>query len=106
MLPNMDFGIKQVTLMPGESVLFYTDGVLDARTPTEEQFGGSDWSRYPLPLPHRPRAASKISWLPSIRILLTVCNMMMLHCWRYNEKHNLLPAAHVALRWCYFISNC
>lgn len=41
MLPNMEFGIKQVTLLPGESLLLYTDGVTDALSPHEEQFAES-----------------------------------------------------------------
>lgn len=38
MLPNMDFKIEEVRLDPGDSLLLYTDGITDARSPTEEQF--------------------------------------------------------------------
>jgi len=38
MLPNMDFNIEQITLLPGDSLLLYTDGITDALSPTQEQF--------------------------------------------------------------------
>ncbi|HJR80432.1 MAG TPA: SpoIIE family protein phosphatase [Anaerolineales bacterium] len=38
MLPNMEFGIEGITLKPGDSLLLYTDGVTDARSPAEEEF--------------------------------------------------------------------
>jgi sigma-B regulation protein RsbU (phosphoserine phosphatase) len=38
MLPNMNFKIEQVTLAPGDSLLLYTDGVMDALSPSQEQF--------------------------------------------------------------------
>jgi sigma-B regulation protein RsbU (phosphoserine phosphatase) len=38
MLPNMDFGIAEIRLDPGDSLLLYTDGITDALGPTQEQF--------------------------------------------------------------------
>jgi sigma-B regulation protein RsbU (phosphoserine phosphatase) len=38
MLPNMEFRIGQLKFAPGDSLLLYTDGVTDARSPTEGQF--------------------------------------------------------------------
>lgn len=38
MLPNMEFKIEAINLGPGDSLLLYTDGVTDARSPAEEQF--------------------------------------------------------------------
>ncbi len=38
MLPNMDFKIKEIRLAPGDSLLLFTDGITDARSPDEEQF--------------------------------------------------------------------
>jgi sigma-B regulation protein RsbU (phosphoserine phosphatase) len=39
MFPNMEFKIEQITLDPGDSLLLYTDGITDALSPDEEQFG-------------------------------------------------------------------
>jgi sigma-B regulation protein RsbU (phosphoserine phosphatase) len=38
MLPNMDFRIEEVRLDPGDTLFLYTDGLIDARSPAEEQF--------------------------------------------------------------------
>jgi len=38
MLPNMEFKIEKLTFAPGDALLLYTDGVMDALSPTEEQF--------------------------------------------------------------------
>lgn len=38
MLPDMEFKIKAVTLDRGDSLLLYTDGIIDARNPLEERF--------------------------------------------------------------------
>jgi sigma-B regulation protein RsbU (phosphoserine phosphatase) len=38
MMPGMEFRIGQHSLAPGHSLLLYTDGVMDALSPTEEQF--------------------------------------------------------------------
>ncbi|HSL45248.1 MAG TPA: SpoIIE family protein phosphatase [Anaerolineales bacterium] len=38
MLPDMEFRIGQTTLSPGDSLLLYTDGILDALSPAQEQF--------------------------------------------------------------------
>ncbi|MEP7000542.1 MAG: fused response regulator/phosphatase [bacterium] len=39
MMPDMTFGTAEVDLGHGESLLAYTDGVLDARSPAGEHFG-------------------------------------------------------------------
>ncbi|MEP6731759.1 MAG: PP2C family protein-serine/threonine phosphatase [bacterium] len=39
MMPDMLFRVADLVLAPGEQVLLYTDGVLDARAPSGEQFG-------------------------------------------------------------------
>ena len=39
MLPNMQFKIEEMSLTPGDSLLLFTDGATDARSPSEEQFG-------------------------------------------------------------------
>jgi serine phosphatase RsbU (regulator of sigma subunit) len=39
MMPDMAFGTAEIDLAHGESLLAYTDGVLDARSPTGELFG-------------------------------------------------------------------
>jgi sigma-B regulation protein RsbU (phosphoserine phosphatase) len=39
LFPDLDFGIEQVTIGPGELLLAFTDGVLDARSPAGESFG-------------------------------------------------------------------
>ena len=38
MLPDMDFGIQQITLEPGDLLMTFTDGVTDARNPDGEFF--------------------------------------------------------------------
>lgn len=38
MLPNMDFNLEQVTLIPGDALILYTDGVTDALNAKDEQF--------------------------------------------------------------------
>jgi sigma-B regulation protein RsbU (phosphoserine phosphatase) len=38
MLPDMEFKIEAITLVPGDSLLLYTDGITDALSPAEEQF--------------------------------------------------------------------
>ena len=38
MMPDMEFKIGQIRFRPGDSLLLYTDGVIDALSPTEEQF--------------------------------------------------------------------
>ncbi|MEP6620592.1 MAG: SpoIIE family protein phosphatase [bacterium] len=39
MMPDLAFRTAEITLAPGEQLLLYTDGVLDSRSPTGEQFG-------------------------------------------------------------------
>ena len=39
MLPNLKFNIERVTLSPGDALLLYTDGILDALNPAQEHFG-------------------------------------------------------------------
>jgi sigma-B regulation protein RsbU (phosphoserine phosphatase) len=38
MLPNMEFKIESITLNRGNSLLLYTDGIIDALSPGEKQF--------------------------------------------------------------------
>lgn len=38
MLPDMDFRVERTALGPGESLLLYTDGIIDALSPAQEQF--------------------------------------------------------------------
>jgi predicted ester cyclase len=38
-LPNMDYEEKETTLVPGDSVLFYSDGLIEAYSPSREMFG-------------------------------------------------------------------
>ena len=37
--PDMGFGQNAITLAPGESVIFYTDGVTEAMNAAQEEFG-------------------------------------------------------------------
>ncbi|RPI25470.1 MAG: hypothetical protein EHM70_20025, partial [Chloroflexota bacterium] len=39
LLPEMRYEQKEVTLEPGDSVLFYSDGLVEAHSPTHEMFG-------------------------------------------------------------------
>ena len=39
MLPGTDFSDVAVTLRPGDALVLYTDGVVEARNPAGEQFG-------------------------------------------------------------------
>jgi sigma-B regulation protein RsbU (phosphoserine phosphatase) len=39
LFPELDFAIEQVTIQPGELLLAFTDGVLDARSPAGVPFG-------------------------------------------------------------------
>jgi len=39
MLPDMKFKIEEVSLDPGDTLLLYTDGITDALSPAQEQFG-------------------------------------------------------------------
>lgn len=39
MLPDMEFKIEEMRLKPGDSLLLFTDGITDALSPSEEQFG-------------------------------------------------------------------
>ncbi len=39
LLPNMSYEQHEVTLRPGECVLFYSDGLVEAHSPTREMFG-------------------------------------------------------------------
>jgi serine phosphatase RsbU (regulator of sigma subunit) len=39
LMPGMSYEEKETTLVPGESVLFYTDGLVEAHNPQGEMFG-------------------------------------------------------------------
>jgi predicted ester cyclase len=39
LMPGMSYEENETTLVPGESVLFYTDGLIEAHDPTGEMFG-------------------------------------------------------------------
>jgi PAS domain S-box-containing protein len=39
LMPNMSYEEKEITLQPGESVLFYSDGLVEAHDPRREMFG-------------------------------------------------------------------
>jgi predicted ester cyclase len=39
LMPGMDYEEKETVLVPGESVLFYTDGLIEAHNPQGEMFG-------------------------------------------------------------------
>jgi len=39
LMPNMSYEQKEITLKPGESVLLYSDGLVEAHDPRREMFG-------------------------------------------------------------------
>ena len=39
LMPNMSYEQKEITLQPGESILLYSDGLLEAHSPQREMFG-------------------------------------------------------------------
>jgi serine phosphatase RsbU (regulator of sigma subunit) len=39
LMPQMSYEENETTLLPGESVLFYTDGLIEAHNPKGEMFG-------------------------------------------------------------------
>jgi serine phosphatase RsbU (regulator of sigma subunit) len=39
LLPGMSYEQKETTIAPGESVLFYSDGIVEAHNPLREMFG-------------------------------------------------------------------
>jgi serine phosphatase RsbU (regulator of sigma subunit) len=39
LMPQMSYEEKESVLVPGESVLFYTDGLIEAHNPKGEMFG-------------------------------------------------------------------
>jgi serine phosphatase RsbU (regulator of sigma subunit) len=39
LMPNMSYEQKEITLKPGESVLLYSDGLVEAHDPQREMFG-------------------------------------------------------------------
>jgi serine phosphatase RsbU (regulator of sigma subunit) len=39
LMPNMSYEQKEITLKPGESVLFYSDGLVEAHDPQRKMFG-------------------------------------------------------------------
>jgi serine phosphatase RsbU (regulator of sigma subunit)/anti-sigma regulatory factor (Ser/Thr protein kinase) len=39
LLPGMRYDEKEITLLPGETVIFYSDGIVEAHSPTYDMFG-------------------------------------------------------------------
>jgi serine phosphatase RsbU (regulator of sigma subunit) len=39
LMPNMSYEQKEITLQPGESILLYSDGLVEAHSPRREMFG-------------------------------------------------------------------
>jgi serine phosphatase RsbU (regulator of sigma subunit) len=39
LMPNMSYEQKEITLQPGENILLYSDGLLEAHSPQREMFG-------------------------------------------------------------------
>jgi PAS domain S-box-containing protein len=46
LMPNMSYEQKEITLKPGESVLFYSDGLVEAHDPQREMFGFPRMQRF------------------------------------------------------------
>jgi PAS domain S-box-containing protein len=46
LMPNMRYEQKEITLKPGESVLLYSDGLVEAHNPRREMFGFPRMQRY------------------------------------------------------------
>jgi serine phosphatase RsbU (regulator of sigma subunit)/predicted ester cyclase len=60
LMPGMSYEEKETVLVPGESVLFYTDGLVEAHSPQGEMFGAP---RLRSLLSKRPEGRSDISGL-------------------------------------------
>jgi PAS domain S-box-containing protein len=46
LMPDMSYEEKEITLQPGESILLYSDGLLEAHSPQREMFGFPRMRRY------------------------------------------------------------
>jgi PAS domain S-box-containing protein len=46
LMPNMSYEEKEITLQPGESILLYSDGLVEAHSPQREMFGFPRMQRY------------------------------------------------------------
>jgi serine phosphatase RsbU (regulator of sigma subunit) len=46
LMPNMSYEQKEVRLKPGESVLLYSDGLVEAHDPRREMFGFARMRRF------------------------------------------------------------
>jgi serine phosphatase RsbU (regulator of sigma subunit) len=45
-MPDMSYEEKEITLQPGESILLYSDGLVEAHSPQREMFGFPRMQRY------------------------------------------------------------
>jgi PAS domain S-box-containing protein len=69
LMPGMEYEEKEITLNRGESVLFYSDGLVEAHDPHHEMFGFPRLQR--LVGTHRPGESSLIDFLLSELIKFT-----------------------------------
>jgi serine phosphatase RsbU (regulator of sigma subunit) len=46
LMPDMSYEEKEITLQPGESILLYSDGLVEAHSPQREMFGVPRMQRY------------------------------------------------------------
>ncbi len=46
LMPDMTYEEKEITLQPGESILLYSDGLVEAHSPQREMFGFPRMQRY------------------------------------------------------------
>ena len=52
LLPGLEFGVEQLILEPGDTLLAFTDGVADARSPSGESYGEARlFARVAVPVP-------------------------------------------------------
>ena len=46
LLPGMEYEVERITLQPGDSILLYSDGLVEAHNPQREMFGFPRLSEY------------------------------------------------------------